>query len=77
MTITKRSRKPILIKCGNHYINPNDISRITRVDKGTKPLYVIRFFSDPNPDFACWVKGSDIDLLLERFNVIVSDDKEE
>lgn len=72
----KRSSKPTLIQCGNHFINPKDICRITKVLKGTKELYVIKFFSDPNPDYACWVRGSEIEPLLAMFNIIPSNEEE-
>lgn len=67
-------RKPLLIQCGNHFINPSDIRKITKVIKGQKELYCIEFISTPNPDFTCWVRGNDINLLLEQFEVIVSDE---
>lgn len=64
-------KKPILIRCGKHLINPSDIRLITKV---RKDLYVIKFFSDPNPDWACWVDAKDIGILLNHFEIIVSDD---
>lgn len=76
-TTKRKSNKPTLIACGNHFINPLDISRITKVVKGNKTLYVVKFYSDPNPDFACWIRGSEIDSLLDQFNIIVSDEREE
>lgn len=70
----RTTKKPILIKCGNHYINPTDIRKITKIEKFQKPLYAIDFISAPNPDFTCWVKEDDINMLLEHFELIVSDD---
>lgn len=71
---TKRTtKKPILIKCGKHFINPTDIRKITEVEKGSKIIYAIDFISAPNPDWTCWVKAEDIGMLLEHFEVIVGD----
>jgi hypothetical protein len=75
-TASKTKSKPILIKCGNHFINPSDIREIRLIKKGTKDLYVVKFLSDPNPDYACWVKGDDIEALLDHFEIIVSDERE-
>ena len=72
----RRSNKPTLIACGKHFINPKDIQRITKIEKGSKVLYVVRFLSEPNPDFACWLRGDEIEPLLEQFNIIVSDENE-
>lgn len=73
---TNYNHKPILIKCGSNYINPLDIQRILHIKKGNKDLYCVKFISDPNPTFACWVKGEDIEVLLEHFNIILSDERE-
>lgn len=72
----QKNTKPILIKCGNNYINPLDIQRILHVKKGNKDLYCVKFISEPNPTYACWVRGSDIEILLEQFNVLLSDEGE-
>lgn len=74
----RKTEKPILIKCGNHYINPKDINRITKVktrSDDNKSLYVVEFLSNPNPQHTCWVKGDDIISLLEQFEIITSDEK--
>lgn len=68
---TKKVKKPILIQCGKHLINPSDIRIITKV---RKDLYVVKFFSDPNPEYPCWIEAKDIDNLLTHFEIIVSDD---
>ncbi len=59
--------KPRLIQCGNHLIDPGDVSRISKV----KPnLYVVKFKSHPTSEFPCWVRGSDIDALLKEFDIV-------
>lgn len=63
---TKKKRS-ILIKCGKHLIAPQDIRCITQV---RPKLYVIRFFSDPNPEYPCWVEEKDIQNVLEQFDII-------
>lgn len=76
-TNKRKSTKPTLIKCGNHFINPKDICRITKVNsKSSKDLYVVKFLSDPNPDYACWLRGEEITELLSQFNIIISDENE-
>lgn len=70
---TRKINKPILIKVGKHYINPADIRCISQV---RKDLFIVKFFSDPNPLYPCWVAHEDINILLEQFKVIVSDDGE-
>lgn len=70
---SSRTKKPILIKVGKHFINPSDIRCITQV---RKDLFVVKFISEPNPEWACWVNKDDIGKLLEHFEIIVSDDGE-
>lgn len=71
---TLKVQKPVLIACGKHLINPSDIRIITKV---RKDLYVVKFFSDPNPTYPCWVEAKEINKLLNHFEIIVSDDGEE
>lgn len=70
-------KKPQLVKCGNHYINPRDVSEISKINKRDEgergPLYVVRFVSNPNPKYACWVNGKDIGILLEQFDIVTED----
>lgn len=66
-----KNKKPILIQCGKHFINPIDIRCITKV---RRDLYVVKFFSDPNPQYPCWVKSHEIEQLLQHFNIIVSEE---
>ncbi len=66
-----RIKKPTLIAVGNHMVDPNDVSCITRIN--SKDLYVVRLKSQPNMEYPIWVKRSEIDALIEHFNIIVSD----
>jgi len=66
-----RESKPILIKVGNHLISPTDIRCISAVKKGK--LYIIKFYSEPNPEFPCFVEPHDIGIILNYFNIIESD----
>ena len=66
-----RDNRPVLIKCGNHYIDPLEIRQVSKVKRD---LYIVKFKNDPNPEFPCWVKEADIEPLLNGFNIIVSDD---
>ena len=65
--IVKKTKKPILIKVGKHLINPLDVSGVTEVRKN---LYIVKFFSEPSPRYACWVEGKDIGRLLEHFEIV-------
>ena len=67
----QKNSKPVLIKCGAHFINPSNIKLISKVKKD---LYIVKFNDDPNPQYPCWVKESDIEPLLDVFNIIVSDE---
>lgn len=69
------TKKAKLIKVGKHFVNPNDISRISKVNVeqaggSTKTLYIVKFLSDPRPEFACWVNKEDIGILLEQFEIV-------
>jgi len=70
----QRVKKPILIKCGDNYINPNDVSLIRRIVKGNKSLYLVKFLSNPNPEFPTWVRDNEIESLLNHFNIIVTEE---
>ena len=67
----KKNTKPVLVKVGKHFISPGDIRCITQVRHN---LYVVKFFSDPNPEYPCWIESKHIELLLAQFNIIVSDE---
>lgn len=62
-----RPDAPILVKCGNNYIDPTQVSSIREVKNGS--LYIVKFKDDPNPVFPCWVNKGDIANLLSHFNV--------
>lgn len=64
-------KKPILIKVGKHFISPSDIRCISEVKQGK--LYIIKFYSEPNPEFPCFVEPKDIGVVLEHFNIIVGE----
>ncbi len=36
----------------------------------TRSLFIVRFISNPNPQYPCWVEKKDIGILIEQFNVI-------
>jgi len=74
-----KKAKPELVKIGNHYVNVADISCISAVKvrdeddqyETRKTMYVVRFISNPNPEYTCWVEKKDIGFLLEQFNIKV------
>ena len=65
-----QTKKPVLIKVGRHFISPNDIRCISEVKKGR--LYIIKFYSEPNPEFPVFVEPEQIGALLDHFEIIVS-----
>jgi len=69
--VRKKKIKPVLIKCGKHFISPGDVRCITQVKSD---LYVVKFYSEPNPEYPCWIKEKEIGALLQHFEIIVSDE---
>lgn len=69
MTKKKNLNKKTMVQVGDHLIDLNDVSSITKVRNG---LYIIKFISNPNPTYACWVATKDITQLTKYFNVIES-----
>lgn len=59
--------KPILLKVGKHYINPDDVSAIKEAKRG---LYIVKLKSEPNAEWPIWVVGSDVEDLLAFFNIV-------
>ena len=70
-----KTKKPILIKVGQHLVEPTDVSCISKIK--SKNLYIVRLKSQPNMQFPIWVKSNDIESLLEYFEVKVSDIRED
>jgi hypothetical protein len=72
-------KKPELIKIGKHYINVSDVAQISKVRSGDRqPLYVVKLFSNPNPEFPIWVtKHDEIEFLLSHFEILSSDNEDE
>jgi hypothetical protein len=66
----KRAPKPKLVRVGKHFISPNDVRGITQV---RDDLYIVKFYSEPNPNYPCWIKASEIGKLLEHFEIVDTD----
>lgn len=65
----KTKEKPVLVKCGNNFINPEDVSCIKNVKRGE--LWIVKFKSEPNPDFPCWLNDEEeVIRLLEYFTIV-------
>jgi len=58
--------KPVLIKCGKHFINPDEVASIRQVKCG---LFIVKFKSEPNPEFPCWLEEDDVTELIQYFNI--------
>jgi hypothetical protein len=66
--MTTKKNKPMLIKCGKHFINPDDVSSIRNVKNGK--LWIVKFKSEPNPEFGCFLDDKDeIAALLKYFDI--------
>jgi hypothetical protein len=72
-----KTKKPVLIHVGKHFINPNNVSAIRAVKVSDRDeivnLYVIDFISNPNPEYTCWIEKKDIGILLDQFEIIEKD----
>jgi len=77
-------KKPVLIQCGKHLININDVRSISEVratvedsEEGNlfgsrtrrKKLYIVKFISDPNPEYPIWINEENIGSLLKHFRI--------
>lgn len=69
--LKKKSNKPVLIQVGNHFISPADIRCISAVKKGR--LYIIKFYSEPNPEYPCFVEPDEIAKVLDHFDIVSGD----
>lgn len=67
-------KKPILIKVGNHLVNPDDVSCISKIK--SKRLYIVRLKSQPNMQFPIWVGSNEIDSLIGYFEIKEEDIQE-
>ena len=67
----KKEKKPILVKVGNHLIDPKDVACISKIQD--KDLYIVRLKSQPNMEFPIWVKNGGIEALTNQFELIVED----
>jgi hypothetical protein len=70
-----KMKKPLLIKVGNHFVDPTDVSCISKIK--SKNLYIVRLKSQPNMEFPIWVKANEIEGLLDYFDIKVFDVPEE
>jgi len=70
-TKKKMIKKPILVKVGQHLIDPTDVACISRLK--SKRLYIVRLKSQPNMEFPIWVNVNEIDALLEYFEIKEND----
>jgi len=66
-----KKQKQVMVKVGNHLIDPNDVACITKINK--KDLYVVRLKSQPNMEYPIWVGKNEIEALTSQFTLVVSD----
>ena len=69
--MSPKAKKPLLIKVGNHLVDPSDVSCISKIK--SKRLYIVRLKSQPNMEFPIWVQVNEIGALLEYFEIKVQD----
>ncbi len=70
-----KTKKPILMRAGNHLIDPTDVACITRIRN--KGLYIVRLKSQPNMEYPIWINKGEIESLLSYFEIKTSDVPEE
>ncbi len=70
--MTRKIKKPILIKVGNHFVNPDDVSSIrqTQARVSNKKLFVVDLKSKPDSPHPIWAQESDIQTLINHFEVL-------
>lgn len=59
--------KAVLVKCGETYINPKDVSSIKKVKMG---LFVVRMVSEPNPVYPIWLREAEVGNLIQFFKIV-------
>lgn len=59
--------KPTLVKCGETYINPKDVSSVRRVKMG---LYIVRLTSEPNQVYPIWLREEEVSNLIQYFRIV-------
>jgi hypothetical protein len=63
---SKQLQLPLLIKIGQHYIDPNDVAGIKHAkDK----LYIIMLKSSPEPQYPMWIKERDFEIAKQYFKI--------
>jgi len=59
--------RKILIRAGNHFIDPNDVAAIRPTRNND--LFIVKLHSDPAPEFPLWMKADEVVELLTHFDV--------
>lgn len=65
--IQLQEAKAVLVKCGETYINPKDVSSIKKVKMG---LFVVRMVSEPNPVYPIWLREAEVGNLIQFFKIV-------
>ncbi len=60
-----------MLKVGQHFIDPTDVACISKI-RG-RNLFVVRLKSQPNMEYPIWCKESEIAILLDYYEIKVSD----
>lgn len=64
-------KKTVMVKAGNHLVDPTDVACITKIKN--KGLYVVRLKSQPNMEYPIWVQKGELEALLEHFEIHLKD----
>lgn len=60
---------PTFVRAGKHFVALSDISMIRHAKDD---LYIVKLFSDPNPQYPMWIRERDVEQLARLLNIAVS-----
>lgn len=60
-------QKPQLIKIGDHYVTPDNVSGFKQAKKG---LYILQLKSQTEAEYPLWVSEKELEAALPYFNII-------
>ena len=59
--------RPVLIKCGRAFVDPNDVSAIIQV---RADLWIVKLKSEPNPQYPIWLHENGFERFAPYFNLV-------
>jgi len=59
--------RPVLVKCGRAFVDPNDVSAIIQV---RNDLWIVKLKSEPNPTYPIWLHEHGFERFAPYFNLV-------